>query len=820
MKKCHSEDVTSQKKLIAQYRAKFFWFVKVLLWFAFTIAANGATQEQRFVPGRILIKPKGSLSESNFVALLDHHGASYGRTQGQGNVRVIAVSEAQADSVLAEFRNRPDIEFTERDYIAQAAYVPNDPYIVSGNEWHLAKIQALQAWDVTTGRSNVVVAVLDTGVNASHPDLVGRILPGYDFVWNDSDPSDDFGHGTAVAGTIVAAGNNGIGVAGVAPGCNVLPVKVLDSTGFGAYSSIAEGIRYAVDRGARVINLSIAGNSPSGTLQDAINYAWSNNVVVVAAAGNNANSNPQYPAACDHVVAVSATEPDDTLAYFSSYGSEVMLSAPGDNIWTTQLDTNNLYGSWRGTSFASPIVAGVAALVASENPALSNGEIVSILQHTADDLGSPGYDTAFGYGRVNAFTAINVAAALPGALGAQPPPSPTGMTNSIATQTDTNAPAVTITQAPANGAQIFSPLMSLAGTAGDDVGVQDVQVRVNGTTQRADGTTNWSAQINLSPGVNTVLVQSVDWAGNVSPGVTRTFTYVVTVSLSVQTNGSGSVAPNLNGKLIEIGRVCTLRAIPGSGQAFAGWNGTQSQSATLNLTVQSNLTLVANFVPNPFPAVKGNYAGLVMNTNGVTPDSSGYFTLMVTASGAFTGRLLLGGNPCGFRGHFNLAGDAVVTVNRRQPGPLAVTLHIDLTNGMDQVAGCATDGNWVSELAGDRNVFSPRLNPALQAGLRPFILERADDPAVIAATGAIRILINGAVRIRGKLADGRAFGLSSRLAKNGDCPFYLPLGRGKEVIIGWLDFPTAPPPTVGGTMFWVRSGTNTFAAALRAVSAP
>ena len=147
------------------------------------------------------------------------------------------------------------------------------------------------AWNFTTGLSNVIVAVLDSGIDASHPDLAGRILPGYDFLDNTNNTSDDFGHGTAVSGTIVAEGNNGLGVAGVAYSTRLLPVKVMDSSGF-AYSCIAEGIRSAVDQGARVINISIAGDSPSSVLQDAIHYAWSNNVIVVAAAGNNANNTP------------------------------------------------------------------------------------------------------------------------------------------------------------------------------------------------------------------------------------------------------------------------------------------------------------------------------------------------------------------------------------------------------------------------------------------------------------------------------------------------------------------------------------------------
>ena len=309
------------------------------------------------MPGRILVKPKPHLSDAEFSRRVTAHGALHRGTLARANVRVLAVAAEQTEIVLAALQNDPDIEFAERDYVAHACTLPNDPYVVSGNEWHLGKIQALQAWNLTVGASNVVIAILDSGINAAHPDLAGRVLPGYDFVNGDTDATDDCGHGTAVAGTVVAAGNNGLGVAGVAYGCTILPVKVMDAWGSASHSTIAQGIEYAVQQGARIINLSLGGDWPSSTLQNAINYAWSNNVVVVAAAGNNGSTVPQYPGACDHVLAVAACEPDDSRSWFSSYGSYVTLFAPGDNIWTTQRDLSNPYGAWSGTSFSSPVVA-------------------------------------------------------------------------------------------------------------------------------------------------------------------------------------------------------------------------------------------------------------------------------------------------------------------------------------------------------------------------------------------------------------------------------------------------------------------------------
>jgi hypothetical protein len=685
------------------------------------------------VPGQLLVKPKAQLSEPEFTARLRVHNAAHRKTLRHTNVRVLRVSEEQVDAVMAALRNDPGIESVERDGLARAAFVPNDPYAASGQEWHLDKVQAPPAWYLTTGNATTVVAVLDSGINAAHPDLAGHVLPGYDFLNNDTDTSDSFGHGTAVAGIVMAAGNNGVGVAGIAYGCSVLPVKVVDGSGFASYSAIAEGIRYATDQGARVINISIAGNTPSSTLQDAINYAWSHNVLVVAAAGNNANDVLQYPAACDHVVAVTAIEPDDSRAPFSSYGNFVALAAPGDNIWTTQTDLANPYGSWRGTSFASPIVAGTAALAASANASLGNADLVALLEATADDIGMAGYDNSFGYGRVNVLRAVT--AANPALATNTIPPEVTPPVDS------TNAPPATPT--PATSA-----------------------------------------------------------------------------TLVVQTNGYGRVLPNLNGKPLEIGQTIRVRAVPGPGQIFAGWDGIESASPMLTLTVQSNLTLTALFVPTPFPTVKGNYAGLLASTNGVTPESSGYFRLTLTAMGQFSGRLLNTGRGYGFHGQFDLAGNAVVTVKRHAQNPLRLQLHVALTNTTDQLGGTVTDGTWSSDLSADRNVFNAHFNPAQQAGVHAFVLQSAGGSLSPAATGSSRIALSGSASLRGKLQNRQGFAMGSALAGNGDCPFYVSFNRGTEIVIGWLNFSSGQQPSATGTVVWANSGANGLPAKLLAASAP
>jgi hypothetical protein len=683
-----------------------------------------AVESPRAVPGRLLVKPRAGISESDFSARIAVHAGFARRLSRHSNVRIVNLANERTASALRALRADPEIEFAEPDYLASASFVPSGPLI--GSEWHLGKIQAQPAWDISTGSSNVIVAVLDSGVNAAHPDLLGKILPGYDFVWNDTNADDDFGHGTAVAGTIVAAGNNGIGVAGVAYGCQVLPVKVMDASGSASHSTIAQGIEYAVAHGARVINLSMGGDMPSSTLQEAINFAWSNNVVVVASAGNTGGTAPQYPAACDHVIAVGASDQNDSRAWFSTYGSFVSLTAPGQDIWTTQRDLSNPYAAWSGTSFSSPLVAGVAGLICAINPGLSNSEVVQVLEQTADDVGAAGPDSVFGYGRLNAYRAL--AAAYPGTLPTQ--------------NVETNS-------APPD------------------------------TVETTDATP--------------------------SP-------------LTLSTLGLGSVSGLRNGALLEVGKTYSVRASPLSGQVFAGWQGVSSQSPLLTFVMQPNLTLVATFVPSPFPAVKGNYNGLINNQTAVMPENSGAFAVTVTASGAFSGRVMLAGTRHGFHGRFDPNGDAVVAISRGTLSLLHAHLHLDLASPTDKVSGTLSDGNWTSAMAGDRNVFSSQFRPAQQAGNRSLTLSRSDETE--AANGLSKIAVNGVTRVRGTLVDGRPFATASALSKSGDCPFYLSLNHGTEVVIGWLNFPIGQGPSANGTVLWVKSGTNSFAATLQAASAP
>lgn len=367
------------------------------------LPAMRAADAPDHVPGRLLVSPRRNVAAERVQSTLRMHAAQIGRSMDALNVHVVEASEDPSEATIEALRASGLFEYVERDYYAHtggAQVIPNDPNYAS--QWHLLQIQAAQAWAVNTG--SVTVAVVDSGVDATHPDLAAKLVPGWNFVNNNSTTADVLGHGTAVAGTLAAISNNGVGVAGVSWGSKIMPLVVVDSTDFASYSNIAAAIQYAADQGVRIINVSIGGSSPSAALQSAVNYALGKGSIVFASAMNNSTSAPYYPAACTGVVSVSATDSTDSLASFSNYGNWITVAAPGQNILTTTVGGG--YGYWYGTSFSSPITAGVAALILSVNPALSASAVVSLLEQNTDDLGTAGFDNYFGWGRVNAYKAV------------------------------------------------------------------------------------------------------------------------------------------------------------------------------------------------------------------------------------------------------------------------------------------------------------------------------------------------------------------------------------------------------------------------------
>lgn len=336
------------------------------------------------------------------------------------------------DEAIVRLRANQLVEFVEPDFMGRGTgvkiaeyylpgFTPNDPRF--SDQWYLdnisdADIDMPEAWDIQRSASSVPVAVLDTGADLDHPDLTAGLIPGWDFVNDDSDPEDDEGHGTNVAGLIGATGGNGLGIAGVAFETLIVPIKVLDNTQYGYYSDWASGFHFAADLGVRIINISAGGKPYSESLLAAVQYAHDRGIVICAAMMNFDSEVPYYPAAYSETVAVGATDRQDRRAdpfiwgMGSSYGDHIDLVAPGNGLVSTYLNGN--YASYAGTSQAAPLVAGVAALMIQMDVTLTPQEIVTILRDSADDqVGRPaediaGFDIYHGYGRLNAAAALAV----------------------------------------------------------------------------------------------------------------------------------------------------------------------------------------------------------------------------------------------------------------------------------------------------------------------------------------------------------------------------------------------------------------------------
>ncbi len=317
---------------------------------------------------------------------------------------VAEVPMAEAASFLDKIQATVALAYVEPNLRFKANFQPNDPYWLS--QWGPAKIGAVYAWNRTLGNSSILVAVVDTGVDYNHPDLrTNYVSYGYDWVDNDADPMDDNGHGTHCAGVIAAVLNNSIGIAGLVQ-VRLMAEKGLDFNGNGKESDLANAIIHAVDQGAKIISMSWGGYDESTLIHDAIRYAYDHQVLLVAAAGNDATNQKMYPAAYAEVIGVTATDRDDSPAWFTNYGNWVELAAPGVDIFSTL--PHSRYGYLSGTSMATPHVAGVAALIWSVSWDETRDEVRMQLRNTTDDLGTSGFDEYYGWGRINARKALNV----------------------------------------------------------------------------------------------------------------------------------------------------------------------------------------------------------------------------------------------------------------------------------------------------------------------------------------------------------------------------------------------------------------------------
>lgn len=388
------------------------------------------------------------------------HKKAAGKRSGRFYYIIEFPETADISAALEAYNKLDEISYAEPDFIGHGGGVrsvtPSDQYYK--RQWGLkndgsfplttakvgADVDMENAWEIAQGDTSLIVAVLDSGVKLNHPEFAGRLwinhaevdgnneddddngyiddIHGWNFVRSSNNPADDLGHGTNVTGIIGANTDNNLGYAGVDWNCKLMILKGLDNNNSGYYSWWTEAIYYAVDNGADIINLSLGGESFSATLQDAINYALAHNVLPVACMMNFNSEKNYYPAAFPGVLAVGSTDPDDnrTAPFFwdsasgSNYGSHISVVAPGNYIYGLDYISNNEYGYyWGGTSQATPLVTGVAALLLSQMPERTPAEIIAIIEATADDMvGNPiedteGWDKYYGHGRVNAYKALS-----------------------------------------------------------------------------------------------------------------------------------------------------------------------------------------------------------------------------------------------------------------------------------------------------------------------------------------------------------------------------------------------------------------------------
>ena len=412
----------------------------VVLW------TSGASLARASTDGgaRLLVAFADDASAADREAALHSIGGTIaGAIPAIGVTRVVTATERDAVWASARIAHMPGVRFAEPDASVHVGFVPNDslyltdPYTGLG-QWGLRMMRVDRAWDLARGSSKVIVATIDTGVDAAHPDLADSLLPPVSTITS-TDPEcqagalDDNSHGTHVAGIIAAGANNGAGVSGVAFGVKILSIKALDCTGAGAISDVSSAIVYAADHGARVVNISLGTGDDSLALRSAVRYAQDKGLLIVAAAGNcgvvgprcDAVNQVEYPAAYPGVLAVAATTTGDTHAAFSSQGLYVGVAAPGDRIVSTTPSyatyqsargQSRGYGVLSGTSQAAPFVSGLAALILSKDPTLTAAQLVTRIEATADDLGAPGFDTSFGAGRVNALRAVSAPGGTYGAV--------------------------------------------------------------------------------------------------------------------------------------------------------------------------------------------------------------------------------------------------------------------------------------------------------------------------------------------------------------------------------------------------------------------
>jgi thermitase len=625
-------------------------------------------------PDEILIKFKPGSSQKAQDANLKKFGLTAKSKVPQIDVIVAKVPEKAKEKVLKALSHNPHIEYVEQNTIRQVEAIPND-LLYSARQWNMPKVGASGAWDITQGGSAISVGVVDTGVFAEHEDLVGKINPGVSFVDYTTSTNDDHGHGTIVTGIIAASTNNSKGVAGLGWNTRVTPLKACNQSGECLDSDVAEAIIYATDQNIKVINVSLGGYGLNQTVQNAVNYAYSRGSVVVAPSGNDGYPEVMYPAAEQNVISVGSSDGNDKKANFSNYGTGLDVVAPGLGIYST--NRYGTYSSHAGTSYSTPEVAALAALIFALKPELTAKQVIVTIISTAEkidtvsgntydsnQINSKGYlcngwNQYYGCGRINVLNAVQKAA---------------GATVIL----DTAPPIVSITS-PTNGATVSSEV-GINVSATDNVAVTHVTMTIdNESIAISDFSAPYSflwSTIPFGDGPHTINVRAFDLAGNVgtttitvnvnnqgyepdtthptvsitSPSNNETVSGNVTITADASDNiAVSSVSFAIQGQFIDVDTTAPYSiswdtAALSNGNyliSATAWDNSYNASTTSQITVNvANQTLTPTSTPTPTPPPtpippSDNQQPLVSitsPTNGATVNGASKITISASAS--------------------------------------------------------------------------------------------------------------------------------------------------------------------------------------------
>lgn len=459
------------------------------------LSPASADSDSEAVPGELIVITQPGSDAAAITDLFNASNVTVREQAPEVSAYLVACDMDVIETARETLAGSYLVEEVSDNRLYQAEAAPDDPRLPE--QWHLDLIGAPAAWDITTGNVSIRVAVLDTGVDALHPDLAGRLMPGVNTWLNNTDSRDAVGHGTAVAGIIGAVANNGQGVAPVTWTSPIIPVRVTGDEGQATSWTLAAGIRAAVAAGARVINISFAPLQKDGIVLRQCQLARLAGALTVISSGNTGKE--VLDGGSEYALFVGATGREDDLASFSTYGRFVDLAAPGVSLLTTR--PGGVYGTASGTSFAAPVVSGVAALVWSVNPARRPVSVREILVETARDLGPAGEDLQFGMGRIDAAAAVQAA-------------------RDLALQNDRTPPQVAI-ESPAPNAGLSSPVV-VRIQASDDQELADVTLYVDSVAVAADAVAPYQFLLNparYAPGPHTLRAVASDTSGNTAESV-------------------------------------------------------------------------------------------------------------------------------------------------------------------------------------------------------------------------------------------------------------------------------------------------------------